>query len=254
MNQQKTTERSEPERCLSHHLLRLNLIAVLLAVPIGCRAPFIYPERVSEQRPPSKAAIGSRFDQTELTPRQAAEACIATAEELEAAGHVREAVSLYEKGRQHDSESIDYSRRLAVLYDRLDLPERARPEYQQAIEQAPENADLLNDFGYFLCRQGELTESESQLRRALGLAADHKRAWTNLGIVLAHQARYDEAFEAFSRVVGPAAAHSNIGAIMAKHGHTQQACDAFHQALAINPNLRQPQVFLAYFAARTEPQ
>jgi Tfp pilus assembly protein PilF len=239
---------------MTRHVFRLHLPVVLLVGLFGCKSPFILPQRNSEQHLPAKASVATRFEQTELSPRQAAEACVATAEELEGAGHLSEAAALYEKGRQHEPDVIDYSRRLAVLYDRLNLPERARPEYRRAIEQAPHNADLWNDFGYFLFRQGELTESESPLRKAIALAENHERAWTNLGIVLAHQARYGEAFEAFSRVVGPAAAHSNVGAIMAKHGQTHQACTAFHQALAINPSLRQPQVFLAYFAARADPQ
>jgi Tfp pilus assembly protein PilF len=232
---------------------RAWLLACLLAAIGGCKAPFWQRPWRTEDQPLAKVPITTRFQQNELSPRQAAEACIATAEELETAGHLREAVSLYEKGRQHDPEAIDYSRRLAVLYDRLDLPVKARPEYRAAIKCSPDNADTLNDYGYFLYRQGELIEAESQLRRALELAANHERVWTNLGIVLAHQGRYGEAFEAFTRVVGPAAAHSNVGAILAKQGQVEQAQRAFRQALALNPELRQPQVFLAYFTQPTTP-
>ena len=49
-------------------------------------------------------------------------------------------------------------------------------------------------------------------------------------------------------IVGPAAAHSNVGAIMAKQGRRSEAQRAFQQALSLNPSLEQPRAFLAYYA------
>ena len=45
---------------------------------------------------------------------------------------------------------------------------------------------------------------------------------------------------------GPAAAHSNVGVLLAKQGHYDQAKQEFHQALASDPTLQQPKAFLAY--------
>ena len=47
-------------------------------------------------------------------------------------------------------------------------------------------------------------------------------------------------------MIGPAAAHSNVGVLMAKQGRYDQAKQAFHQALAPDPTLQQPKAFLAY--------
>ena len=60
------------------------------------------------------------FSGSELSPRKAAEACVVTAEKLEAAGHRREAIGLYERARQHDAKAIDYSRRLSSNSPKLD--------------------------------------------------------------------------------------------------------------------------------------
>lgn len=188
------------------------------------------------------------FNDSELSPSKAAEACIVTAEELESAGHHREAIGLYEKARQHDANAIDYSRRLAVLYDKEGELGNATKEYAAAIASDPENADLLNDYGYFFLSQGDLIAAEANFRKALSVDESHQRARTNLGIALARQNRNQEAFDAFAKVVGPAAAHSNVGAIMAKQGRVQEAQQAFRQSLSLNPTLRQPQAFLSYFA------
>jgi len=228
--------------------LRKWALVCLISATTGCH---LFP--VGDRGPSDDRLQGSgltkatKFEQNELSPEQAAEACIVTAEELERAGHRREAVAMYQRARQHAPEQIDYSRRLAVLYDQLGNAAKARAEYRAAIQRNPKNADLLNDGGYFHLRQGDLPAAESSFRKAIEQAPTHERAWTNLGIALARQGRYEEAYDSFARVVGPAAAHSNVGAIMAKQGHIQQAQAAFQQALALNPNLQQPQAFLGYF-------
>ena len=219
----------------------------------GCQLPFLTGGNQAPRQAASGVGSAARFDQNELSPRQAADACIATAQELEGAGHHREATALYERARRHDPNATDYARRLAVLYELQGDANRARTEYRKALAEDPTNADLLNDFGYFHFGQGDLPQAESHLRHAVELSPGNDRAWTNLGIVLAHQSRYDEAYDAFARTVGPAGAHSNIGAIMAKQGKTDQAQHAFRQALSLNPNLKQPQAFLAYFS-RKPPQ
>lgn len=232
---------------MSKQLSFAHLIITLIALTqAGCHLPFWKGD--SRLRPTVGAATPPQFLQNELSPQQAAKACIVTAEKLEGASHRREAIGLYEKARQQDPKAIDYARRLAVLYDQDGDAVSALREYDQALAADPKNADLWNDFGYFYLARGDLASAETNLRMALSLDQQHPRAWTNLGIVLAHQSRHQEAFEAFSRIVGPAAAHSNLGAVLAKQGHTQQAQLAFHQALAIDPTLKQPQAFLAHYA------
>lgn len=184
---------------------------------------------------------------TTLPPRETAEACIATAEEMQRAGHLREAVLLYERARKYDPEAINYARHLAVLYAQQGNNQRASAEFEQALQDNPKDADLLNDFGYFQCQRGQWHEAEQQFRRALEKKPQHQGAQMNLGLALAQQRRYDEALAAFEKAVGPAAAHSNLGVILAEHEQVDLARRAFQQALAIDPSLQQPHAFLAYF-------
>jgi len=100
--------------------------------------------------------------------------------------------------------------------------------------------------GYYYYERENFVEAERCLRKALDIDPNHQKAICNLGMVLARQGRLEESFAAFSKVIGPAAAHSNIGVVMAKQGRNDQAKQEFHQALAADPTLQQPKVFLAY--------
>jgi Tfp pilus assembly protein PilF len=182
-----------------------------------------------------------------LPPKQAAEACLATAKELQAHGHAPEAILLYERARQLNPQERQVSRFLAVLYDQQGNDPRALSEYRKALEIAPHDADLLNDFGYYFYRRRDWRQAEEQFRKAIAQSPEHERAWVNLGLALGEQERFQESFEAFSKVLGPAAAHSNVGVILAAHQRQSEAETAFKQALALQNDLPQPRAFLAHF-------
>jgi Tfp pilus assembly protein PilF len=195
--------------------------------------------------PTSTKKVDDLNASAELSPAETAKACIATAETLESQGHNREAVLLYEKARRLDAGAIDYSRRLAALYDRLDDGPSALREYQAALRISPRDPDLLNDFGYHHMKQGSLTQSEQLYRDALKLQPEHQHVRMNLAVNLAKQGRQAESYELFASVVGPAAAHYNLGVVLAKEGRSSDARHALSQALAMNPQLRQAEVFLS---------
>ena len=92
-----------------------------------------------------------------------------------------------------------------------------------------------------------MADAENWYRKALAVAPNHASALSNLAIVLGHQRRYQESIEMFTRVVGPAAAYSNVGVLMTEQGDREQARDAFMQAMRLDKTLKQPQAFLAYF-------
>jgi Tfp pilus assembly protein PilF len=193
-------------------------------------------------------APASRSESSDtLPPKQAAEACLATAKELQAHGHAQEAIILYERARQLNPQEQQVSRFLAVLYDQQGNDARALTEYRKALELAPRDADLLNDFGYFFYRRHDSRQAEEQFRKVIAQSPEHERAWVNLGLALGEQERFQESFEAFAKVLGPAAAHSNVGVILAAHQRKSEAEAAFKQALAVQNDLPQPRAFLAHF-------
>ncbi len=169
-----------------------------------------------------------------------------TAKELQAHGDAREAILLFERARRLDPHQRQVSRFLASLYDQQGNDTRALAEYHKALELTPRDPDLLNDFGYHCYRRHDWKQAEEYFHKALAQAPDHERAWVNLGLALGEQGRYSESFEAFSKVLGPAAAHSNMGVILASHQRPAEADAEFKQALHLNPDLPQPRAFLAH--------
>jgi Flp pilus assembly protein TadD len=74
---------------------------------------------------------------------------------------------------------------------------------------------------------------------------DDQRYATKLGIALVAQDKSDESFRVHFRAGGPAAAHANLGYILAANGRRAEAADAYHKALALQPNLPVAEVALA---------
>ena len=185
-------------------------------------------------------------DRDELPPKENAKACMIAAEKLQNSGHGDQAILLYEKARRNDPDLKTVAHPLAVLYDELGDSTKSLVEFRLAIEAEPKSADVYSDLGYYYMKRSNLHDAETQLRKAIEINPKHQKAWNNLGMVLAGQNRYGESFEAFSQAVGPAAAHSNLGVLMAKQGRVEDARKEFHAALALDASLKQPQAFLAY--------
>lgn len=194
----------------------------------------------------SKPGPAPAAKEKDMKPGDAAHLCIVTADELAQNGHRREAILLYERARSLDP-AAPVSRYLAVLYDQEGMPQ-ALAEYNRAIAAAPHDAKLMNDLGWYYYMRGDLTKAEKWLKAAIERAPQDDRVWVNLGMVLGEQRRYRESFNAFSRAVGPGAAHSNLGMILARHGELTQAQHELQQALSLEPELAQPRALLAYLA------
>lgn len=210
-------------------LLALSLPALLLT---GCAS-------LPWKHTSAKPVLGNNADLVHMgdniSPQKTLELCLTTAADLQQQGHTREAMKLYEKARAMDPGAINYSARMAQLYAIDGRYAEAIGEYEQALAKSPSDVELLNDMAYAHQQQKDFARAEARLRQALSIAPLHTRAKTNLGIVLAEQSRYQESFDVFAAIVGPAAAHSNVGAIMARQGRTAEARQALSQAIAIDP-------------------
>ena len=120
-------------RCSRFNIAVVTLIATVGAAGI-CRAA---------------DSSGKSAAKAELPPKEAAKACLATADEMVRSGYTREAAALYERARQVDPSQQQVCRYLAVLYDEIGADSQALAEYNHAVRLTPKDSDLLNDFGYF---------------------------------------------------------------------------------------------------------
>jgi Tfp pilus assembly protein PilF len=232
--------------------LHFLLWAGVVALPLGCVAlpngnTMAYKTSPAQGESETPAA-------TDLSSDQAAKVCLATAQGLEKQGHEKEALLEYERAREKNPRLVGVAWRLGVLYDRQGNVERARTEYQTALREQPRDADLLNDIGYFYYQQLQNSEAENYLRQALAIDPKHKRAWVNLGKVLAEQSRYEESCEAFGQVVRPAQAAANVGILLAKEGKVVEARQVLHKALVLEPDLKAARLVLTQLEATAPPE
>jgi tetratricopeptide (TPR) repeat protein len=184
--------------------------------------------------------LSARKEKAELPPDQAAQACLATAKEMEKNGHDLQAIYQYEMARNYDSRlNAKVCRNLARLYDRIGDSQRALAEYKQCLLQNPKDPDLLNDIGYCHYQKGEWLEAEKWFRQALDVAPQHQRAAINLGMTLGQKGgkHYEEALEMFKRVNTPGEAHVNMGFIYQTHAKWDEAKKAYRTALELQPDL-----------------
>ena len=182
----------------------------------------------------------------QLSQREAARICLATAETLEQSGYEAEAIVQYEKARQIDPGHQQVSRRLAVLYDRQGNTARALREYELALAATPRDSDLLNDLGYFHHQRKALPEAEKCYREAVAVNPQHRPAWVNLGVLLADQDRFEESYDAFIKTLTEAEAYSNLGVILAQKGRAAEADWHLRRALELSPHLEPPRAVLAW--------
>jgi Tfp pilus assembly protein PilF len=217
-----------------------------LVAPLGCASLHAPVSNLLTAGKPSEPVAKAPI---ELPPERAGEVCLAAAQELEKTGYETDAIAQYEKARQQNPRLTQVSRRLAVLYDRQCDYTKAEAEYKRAVKLFPRDADLLNDVGYFYYERGDWAEAEKWLRQAVAINAGHQRAWTNLGLVLGQQERYEESYQAFVKVVNPAQAQGNVGIILAKQGKMDEAKQKLRQALTQEPDLKPARVVLAKLEA-----
>ena len=220
---------------------------VFVLATCGCTtwAPHLPSWDSLKSSPKSSPAKKIPDGSSDLSAEESAVLCLKTAEQMAQGGDLLGAASFYEQARRLDPNAIDYSRRLASLYDQLDSSEQAKKEYQKAVEQDPTDADLLNDFGVFFLRREQWAESEVWFRKSLTVQPQHERATVNLAISLGMQNQLKESYDLFQRSVGAAAANSNLGVLLARQGRNEEARNHFQQAITLDPSLTSARTQLA---------
>jgi Tfp pilus assembly protein PilF len=157
---------------------------VSLLSPLGCAN-----WRFNEPGP----IVSSYREVSEPSPRQAAQAALATAQALDAKGYSSAAINQYECARRHDPELKKVARRLAVLYEGQGDGKRAEVEYRDALREQPVDVGLICDLAAFHFHCGNWEKAEVWSRNALLSDPDCRRAWLNLGAVLIERGRAPEA-------------------------------------------------------------
>jgi tetratricopeptide (TPR) repeat protein len=204
-----------------------------LALGIACLAGCQHLNRPARRPGP---APGPREPGAKVTPAQVADVQIALGRAAEQRGDPDGAIAAYRDALARDRHRADAYWRLAILHDRRALFGESETLYRKALELDPKNPDIHCDRGYSLYLQRRWAEAEQGLRRAIALHPEHRRAHINLGLVLARDARPEQALEEFRRGgCGAAAAHNNLAFALTLDRRWDEARAQYRRALAADP-------------------
>jgi tetratricopeptide (TPR) repeat protein len=110
---------------------------------------------------------------------------------------------------------------------------------KNALITAPDDALLLEHLAVLQESSGDLANAEINAQRAVDLLPGSSEDWSQLGITLAKQLKYDRAATAFRRAfeLDPAEvwALQNLAQSLKDSGQTNQALLEYRHALAVNP-------------------
>jgi tetratricopeptide (TPR) repeat protein len=189
---------------------------------------------------------GGTDKKQELTAADITQTWLAKADKLEKDGKSTEAIALCEKMREPGNpQAIQATRKIALLYDRLDNLDKAEREYQNLLQRDPQDADALHRLGFVSYRRGHWGTAEQFLNQALKVNPNHRYARVDLGMTLAQQGKCPESVEEFAKVLPRAEAHCQVGFVMKLQGKLREAVREYEQALAIDPTLQRARTELA---------
>lgn len=126
---------------------------------------------------------------------------------------------------------------LGAIYARQKKYDQAEAQYRKVLDVDPENAEVLNDYGYMLADRGvRVAEATSMIQQALKADPNNGAYLDSLGWAYYKQNRFTEAEQylrkAIERQGNDPTILGHLGDVYLKLGNNQQAAAIFERALA----------------------
>lgn len=173
--------------------LRFIVVAILLTLVVGC----------------STTDGGDNNGQYRISLKKASQVNAQLGANYLQAGHLQRADAKLRKALEQDRRNVDAHTAFALLNMRLGKPEKARDHFETALDLEPDSPQIQNNYGTFLCGEGEHDKGIEQFLKA----ADNRL--------------YDT----------PAYAYANAGRCARAAGRDDEAREHLRRALRINPRL-----------------
>ncbi len=171
----------------------------------------------------------------EVRPDQKADVQMVMGRAMEREGKLEAAQEVYLNVIKMDPSRADAFHRLAILSEMLGDEEKTLANYRAALDRGANTSDFFCDFGYSLYLRKRWQDAERNLRHALSLKPDNKRAHVNLGLLLARTGRQNEAFQEFHLAdCSEAEARANVAHALMLENRWDEAGQQIHQAFATN--------------------
>jgi Flp pilus assembly protein TadD len=232
--------------------LSLLSLSLLAAMPCGCSSlPQLtrpstdsYSNAKPAESPMSQLGVALPA----MKPGEDRELKIIAAEQMVEHGYWNEAVELYLDAEAVAPKKPKLDKQLAPALAAAGRYSESLQRYRAQIQEDPKNAELLNNFAFTLQESGDLLGAETEFRKALSIDSSFENAAVNLGLLLARQRRYEEAFRVLEPAIGEAAAHHNLGVIAIDSGDETTARLQFSQASSLPGASQKSREFLIALA------
>ena len=232
---------------------RKRIFSTLIMVTIvGCTQPDQKTalRRTDKWRPtPQPTPTNVREDKA---PSILPDTYIAAARMFESRGMSEKAMAQYRKAIAVNRSSVSAYHRLGLLLSASGQRDEAIDMLRRAASLAPDNAVIRNNLGFELVMAQRWEEAEPELTAAINIDPDFPRANVNLGIVRSRLGQFDEALACFRRVLPETDAQYNLGLMYRGQRRYQEAADAFHRVLDLDPQFVAASTQLEQLASRNE--
>ena len=178
-------------------------------------------------------------------PAQAWEVFRFQAELLQLAGRPDEALAIYDKALEYKPASVETLLSRSALLEQLDRVDAALADLELAVQIAPDDAMVLNAYGYILANRTHMYRAAwVHVRRAVELAPDNPPILDSVGWVLFRMGRYEEARsyleQAYALLQDPELA-SHLAEIYWTLGDREQARELLNVTLEAWPDSKPAQ-------------
>lgn len=176
-----------------------------------------------------------------------------------AAGHLLEQQGRIERAIVQYRRAVAVGHKYAPAYHRLGLllSETGRradalQALRRATELAPRDAIVRNNLGYELMMHEKWEDAAHEFSRAVELESGFARAHVNYGMALSKLGRFDEALASFRAVLPEADAYYNLGLMYRGQQRYEEATEAFTRVLTFDPSFTAAIVQLEQLAPRVD--
>lgn len=156
-------------------------------------------------------------------------------------GNLTEAKSSYERVLDNDPKSTDAIIGLARIDQLSGRVFEAEQGFHQALKLRPQDPVVMDALGQFYASQERWPDAVAMLQKASQQAPTDTSYRYHLAVAMARSGDIEGARPHFSKTVGDAEAHYNVGYILYEKGQLEQAEQEFLQAILKKPQLEQAQ-------------
>ncbi len=151
------------------------------------------------------------------------------------AGQLNEAIAALSRAAALDPRMKQAHVLLARAYERKGMPEQARKSYDRALDDEPDDPQILNDLGYTLYLNGHYRAAIEKLKRAAKLAPTDARILNNLALAQCRLGKFNDAFKNFARAGGEFTGRVNTATLAERMGRDPEAIEQYEAARRLQP-------------------